>query len=84
MKDAPVIAGLLAKRAQIKADVAELEREVRRRQAEVMQIDATILIRPETAPRQAGREPVPAVGALHHRRTHEAVPDRYGRPRGAR
>lgn len=83
MKDAPVITGLLAKRAQIEADVAELEREIRRRRAEVMQIDATIIIRFEAAPRQAGREPVPAVGALHHGRTHEAEPDRYERPRGA-
>lgn len=43
MEDAPVIAGLLSKRAQIEGDIAELEREIRRH-AEVMQIDATILL----------------------------------------
>jgi hypothetical protein len=44
MEDAPVIAGLLAKRASIEGDIAELERDIRRRRAEVMQIDATILL----------------------------------------
>lgn len=44
MEDAPVIAGLLAKRKQIEGDIAELERAICRRRAEVMQIDATILL----------------------------------------
>jgi len=44
MEDAPVIAGLLAKRASIEGEIAELEREIRRRRSEVMQIDATILL----------------------------------------
>jgi hypothetical protein len=44
MEDAPVIAGLLAKRASIEGQIAELERDIRRRRAEVMQIDATILL----------------------------------------
>jgi hypothetical protein len=72
----PVIAGLLAKRAEIEGDIAELEREIRRRRSEVMQIrrhDPSV--RPEPTPRQAIRDPVPAVGALHGGRTHQAVPD---------
>jgi len=44
MEDAPVIAGLLDKRASIEREIAELEREIRRRRSEVMQIDATILL----------------------------------------
>lgn len=44
MEDEPVIAGLLAKRAEIEGDIAELERVIRRRRSEVMQIDAAILL----------------------------------------
>jgi hypothetical protein len=44
MEDAPVIAGLLSKRASIEREIAELERDIRRRRSEVMQIDATILL----------------------------------------
>ena len=44
MEDEPVIAGLLAKRAQIEGDIAELERDIRRRRSEVMQIDSAILL----------------------------------------
>jgi hypothetical protein len=44
MENAPVIAGLLAKRATIESEIAELEREIRRHRSKLMQIDATILL----------------------------------------
>ena len=46
MEGTPVIAGLLDKRAFIELGIAEVERAMRRRQSEVMQIDATILLFP--------------------------------------
>lgn len=42
MERLPVVAGLLRKRAEIERVVADLEREVRRRKAEIVQLDATI------------------------------------------
>jgi hypothetical protein len=42
--NAPVIAGLLAKRATIESEIVEREREIRRHRSELMQIDATILL----------------------------------------
>jgi multidrug resistance efflux pump len=44
MENAPVITGLLDKRASIESEIAELERQIRRHRSEVMQIDATILL----------------------------------------
>jgi hypothetical protein len=44
MENAPVVAGLLAKRASIESEIAELERDIRRHRSELMQIDATILL----------------------------------------
>lgn len=42
MEDAAVITGLLEKRAKIEQAIAELERQVRARRLEVMQLDATL------------------------------------------
>ena len=42
MERLPVVAGLLRKRAEIERVVADLEREVRRGKAEIVQLDATI------------------------------------------
>ena len=44
MEDAPVIAGLLAKRTTIEAEIADLERQVRHRQATIRQLDAAICL----------------------------------------
>jgi hypothetical protein len=44
IENAPVISGLLDKRASIESEIAELERQTRRHRSEVMQIDATILL----------------------------------------
>jgi hypothetical protein len=46
MENAPVVAGLLAKRASIESEIAELEREIRRHRSELMQIDTTLLFAP--------------------------------------
>lgn len=42
MEDAPVIAGLLEKRAEIERAIAELERQIRKHRADRAQLDATI------------------------------------------
>jgi multidrug resistance efflux pump len=44
MEDAPVIAGLLAKRAEIEAEIADLERQVRQRQTKLRQLDTAICL----------------------------------------
>jgi multidrug resistance efflux pump len=44
MEDAPIIAGLLAKRAQIEAEIADLERQVRQRQTKLRQLDTAICL----------------------------------------
>jgi len=44
METAPVIAGLLAKRTEIEAEIAALERQVRQRQATLRQLDAAICL----------------------------------------
>ena len=44
METAPVIAGLLAKRQEIEAEIAELERQVRLRQGQVRQLDTAICL----------------------------------------
>jgi len=44
MEDAPVIAGLLAKRAEIEAQIAELERQVRQHQTKLRQLDTAICL----------------------------------------
>jgi hypothetical protein len=42
MEDTQVIAGLLAKRAELEHDIAELDRQIRVRRGEIGQLDATI------------------------------------------
>jgi multidrug resistance efflux pump len=42
MEDAAVISGLLEKRAELERSIAELERQIRMRRAEIGQLDATI------------------------------------------
>ena len=44
METAPVIAGLLAKRQEIETEIAELERQVRRRQGDLRQLDTAICL----------------------------------------
>jgi hypothetical protein len=44
MEEAPVIAGLLAKRAEIEAEIADLERQVRQRQTKLRQLDTAICL----------------------------------------
>jgi hypothetical protein len=42
MEEAAVISGLLEKRAELERGIAELERQIRMRRAEIGQLDATI------------------------------------------
>ncbi len=42
MEKAPLITGLLEKRAEIEAAIAELERQIRKHKADMGQLDATI------------------------------------------
>jgi hypothetical protein len=85
LENTPVITGLIAKRASIESESAELERQIRRHRSEVMQIDSTnTTVRPEPAPGQARRKLVPAIGALHDReltrRCQTAFREDKGRP----
>jgi hypothetical protein len=81
IENAPVITGLLDKRASIESEIAELELEIRRRRSEVMQIDAATLL---FASGQAGREPVPAsahfIGGEPPRRCQTGFREAKGRP----
>jgi hypothetical protein len=42
MEKAPILTALLEKRAEIEAAIAELERQIRRHKADMVQLDATI------------------------------------------
>ena len=44
MEEAPIIAGRLAKRTEIEADIGEHERQVRQRQAKLRQLDSAICL----------------------------------------
>src|SRR3712207_5201193 len=44
MEHTAVVTGLLEKRAEIERAIAELEREVRKRRAEIMQLDKAIVL----------------------------------------
>ena len=44
MEHTAVVTGLLEKRAEIERAIAELEREIRRRRAEIMQLDKAIVL----------------------------------------
>ncbi len=85
MEDEPVIAGLLAKRSQIESNIAELERDIRRRRNEILQIDATILLfRPDL--RRAKRDVTRFQRSAHFmvaeltRRCQTALRDAKGQP----